>query len=455
MTDSHKVFNSRLGFILVASAAAIGLANIWRFPYLAAEYGGGTFLLVYLIFVVTLGFTLMVAETAIGRKTGKSTVDAYVDLCNKHRIFGRIAGVLPVIISFMILSYYTIVTGWVLKYAIAFISGTGELLAADNGAFFETYISTSFEPIFWTLIVFVISAVVLVIGIQKGLEKVCVILVPLLIVCMIGLIIYVLTLPGGLDGLAYCFVPDFSKFSIDTVVSALGQVFFSLSIGCGIYITYGMYLAKKENIESSVHSISIFDTGTAILSMILVIPMVFAFSGGTPEALGSGTGLLFEQIPQALVGFPNSGIIVGTIFFAIVFLAAVPSVFALIEVPVSVLESKFSMNRKLAIALVCGAGMLVSIGINFGFSIWKNITIFGESIFDAFDICTSNFLLPTAGILCCIFIGWILGTKSITDEVESGGHVFHWKKLFIVMIRYIAPVCILAIMVTNIVLMFI
>lgn len=453
MSES-PTFNTRFGFILVAAAAAIGLANIWRFPYLAAEYGGGTFLFVYLVFVVTMGFTLMVAETAIGRKTGKSSAEAFISLCTRHRALGKVAGVLPVVIAFLILSYYTVITGWILKYAVTYISGSGAALAADNGAFFSTYIGTTFEPVVWTLIVFAISAVVLLFGVQKGLEKVCVVLVPLLIVCMIGLIIYVLTIPGGLDGLAYCFIPDFSKFSLDTVVAALGQVFFSLSIGCGIYVTYGMYLAKKENIESSVHSISILDTATAILSMMLIIPMVFAFSGGSPEALGSGTGLLFEQIPQALQGFPNGGIIVGTLFFLIVFIAALPSVFSLIEVPVAVLQSRFSMTRRKALFLICGAAALLSLAVNFGFSIWNSFTIFGKTIFDALNQCTSNLLLPTAAIICCIFVGWIVGTKEVIDEVESGGHVFRWKKLFVVMLKYIAPVFILVIMVSNIIHMY-
>ncbi|HJJ47580.1 MAG TPA: sodium-dependent transporter [Methanocorpusculum sp.] len=454
MAESHK-FATRIGFVLTASAAAIGLANIWRFPYLAAKYGGGVFVLIYLVFVVTLGFTLMIAECAIGRKTGKSTSEAFLCLCEKHKKTGKISGILPVVISFLILSYYTVITGWVLKYAFAYMSGSSQILAADNGAFFSEYLSTGFEPILWTLVVFAISAVVLLFGVQKGLEKVCIVIVPILIIGMAGLAVYVLTLPGGLEGLAYCLIPDFSKFSFDAVVAALGQVFFSLSIGCGIYITYGMYLAKKENIESSVHSIEIFDTGAALLAMILIVPMVFTFSGGNPESLGSGNRLLFEEIPQALAGLPNSGIIAGTIFFVIVFLAALLSVFSLIEVPVAVLESKYRMSRKKAVAVICSAAALLSIVVNLGYSVWKNFTIFGNSILDALDLFVSNFLLPTAALLCCFFVGWVIDTKIITDEVVSNGQVFHWKKMFVVMIKYIAPLCILVIMVSNIILMFI
>ena len=276
MSETPK-FNSRLGFILTAAAAAIGLGNIWRFPNLVAEHGGGAFVLIYIVFVLTFGFALMLTESAIGRKTGKTSAEAFISLCGNHKILGGIAGWLPIVTTFLVLSYYTIIAGWILKYALAYISGSSEMLAADNGAFFSTYISTSFEPILWTLIIFVMAGIVLLFGVKKGLEKASMVLVPLLFISMVVVIIYVLTSPGGLDGLAYCFIPDFSEVTINTVAAALGQVFFSLSIGYGIYITYGMYLAKKENIKSAVHSIEIFDTGAAILAMMMIIPIVFVY----------------------------------------------------------------------------------------------------------------------------------------------------------------------------------
>jgi len=454
MTETRK-FATRLGFILTASAAAIGLGNIWRFPYLTAEYGGGTFVLFYLIFVVTFGFTLMLTETAIGRRTGKSSAEAFLSLCGKHKVLGTISGMFPVVIVFLVVSYYAIITGWTLKYAFLYLSGSGELLATENGSFFSTYICTSFEPILWTLVVFVLAAVILLFGIRKGLERVCVVLVPLLIICMAGLVVWVLTTPGGLDGIAYCFIPDFTKFSLDTVVAALGQVFFSLSLGYGIYITYGMYLSKKENIKTSIHTIEIFDTGAALLAMMVVIPIVFAFSGGSPEALGGGSALLFEQIPQALVGFPNSGRMIGFLFFIIVFFAALTSVFSMIEIPVSIMESKYAMSRKKAIALICSAIAILSVVVNFGFSIWKDFTICGKNIFDCIDLGTSNILIPISAILCCIIIGWIAGPKYIIEEIEASGQVFLRKKLYTAMIKFVVPVFIIVIMVSNIIYMFI
>ena len=454
MADLNR-FTGRIGFILASAAAAIGLGNIWRFPYLVAEHGGGIFVLIYVIFVLTFGFALIAAETAIGRKTGKSSIDAFKLLCSNHPVFAKVAGWLPFIISLIITSYYTIIAGWILKYCLCYFTGSGTLLAADNGAFFSTYIGGSVEPVIWTLVVFLVVGLILSFGVQKGLQRVCVILVPALIVCMAGLAIYVLTLPGGIDGLVYCFVPDFSKLSIGTVVAAMGQTFFSLCIGAGVYITYGMYLSKKENIEKSVHSVEIFDTGVAFLAMLLIIPIVFAFSGGSPEVLGSGPGLLFQQIPQVLITLDSGGTVIGAIFFLIVFVAALTSLFALIEVPVSVLVSRFAVSRKRAIVIISVIAAVLSLFVNFGYSIWKEVTFFGNTILDTADILASNVLMPAAAISCCVLVGWLIDTKVIIDEMEADGQKFRLKKFFVVMIKYIAPVCILIIMLSNLIGLFV
>ncbi|HJJ45668.1 MAG TPA: sodium-dependent transporter, partial [Methanocorpusculum sp.] len=217
---------------------------------------------------------------------------------------------------------------------------------------------------------------------------------------------------------------------------------------------YGMYLSKKENIEKSVHWIEVFDTGIALLAMLLIIPIAFVFSGGSPEALGSGPGLLFEQLPQVLVSLHGGGAALGIIFFLVVFIAALTSLFALIEAPVAVLVSRFKFSRIKALTVVCSIAAVLSLTVNFGYSLWKDVNIFGKTILDSFDILASNFLMPLASISCCIFIGWLIDTKLITDEVEADGQKFHWKKFFVVMVKYIAPVCILIIMISNIVGMF-
>lgn len=448
-------FTGKLGFILVAAGAAIGLGNIWRFPYLVAEYGGGIFVLIYILFIITFGFAIVAAETAIGRKTGKGSLDAFLSLGSKYPVFAKITGLLTLVISILITSYYTVIAGWIVKYGVSYISGAGELLAADGGAFFTSYIGSGIEPILWTLGIFAVVAVILSFSIQKGLQRVCVILVPALIVCMAVLAVYILTMPGGIDGLLYCFVPDFSKFSVGTVLAALGQTFFTLCIGSGAYITYGIYLSKKQSIEKSVHSIEICDTVVALLAMLLVIPIVFAFSGGSPEILGSGPGLLFEQIPQALATLGGGGTILGAVFFLILFIAALTSLFVLIEVPVAVLISRLHLRRVTAVMIVSTITALLSLVVNFGYSIWKDFTIFGNPILDSLDMLVSNILMPISALFCCILIGWMMDIRVITDEMEENGQKFRWKKFFVIMIKYVAPVCILAIMISSVVDMFI
>ncbi|HJJ36133.1 MAG TPA: sodium-dependent transporter, partial [Methanocorpusculum sp.] len=264
MSERH-LFSSRIGFILAAAASAIGLGNIWRFPYLAAEYGGGIFLLIYLALVVTLGFTIMTTEIVIGRKTGKSALWAFGALNKKWHFLGIIALVVPCII----LPYYSVIGGWIMEYAALFMSNMGSVVAGDG--FFSVFISSNFAPIIWTILFMFITALVLLFGVKNGIQRVCTIIMPILLVMMIGLSIYCICQPGGLDGLAYYFIPDFSKFSGEAVLAAMGQMFYSLSLAMGIMITYGSYLAKKENIEKSVRHIEIFDTAIAILAGLMIV----------------------------------------------------------------------------------------------------------------------------------------------------------------------------------------
>ncbi|HJJ39180.1 MAG TPA: sodium-dependent transporter, partial [Methanocorpusculum sp.] len=329
MAERH-LFSSRIGFILAAAASAVGLGNLWRFPYLSAKYGGGIFLLIYLALVVTLGFTIMITEVTLGRKTGKSALWAYGALKKKWHWLGVLALVIPCII----VPYYSVIGGWIMEYGAQFITGQMGVIAADAGGFFSTFISANTAPIIWTVIFMIITGVVLLFGVQKGIQRVCTIILPVLIVLMIGLAVYCLTLPGGLDGLAYYFIPDFSKFSGEAVLAAMGQMFYSLSLAMGIMITYGSYLSKKENIEKSVRHIEIFDTGVAILAGLLIVPAVFVFSGGSPEALGAGPGLMFIQLPQVFATMPI-GSVIGSVFFVCVFFAALTSAISLFEVPVA------------------------------------------------------------------------------------------------------------------------
>ena len=440
MAERH-LFSSRLGFILAAAASAVGLGNLWRFPYLAAEFGGGIFLLIYLVLVLTLGFTLMVTEIVLGRKTGKSALWAYGTLHKKWGFLGILALVIPCII----LPYYSVIGGWILEYGAMFITNQMGTIAADASGFFNTFISLNTAPIICTAVFVVLTAVVLLFGVQKGIQRVCTIILPALILLMIGLTVYCISLPGGLDGLAYYIIPDFSKFSGEAVLAAMGQMFYSLSLAMGIMVTYGSYLSKKENIEKSVRHIEIFDTGVAILAGLLIVPAVFVFSGGSPEALGAGPGLMFIQLPQVFATMPF-GTVIGAVFFVCVFFAALTSAISLFEVPVAAIIDRFGIRRSAAVGLVTAGVLLLGVIINFGYGVWADFTIFGLQILDFMDALSNNIMMPVLALLTCIFAGWILKPKLFNDEIEESGR-FKAKKFYYVMIKFIAPVCVAAILV--------
>lgn len=437
--NERGLFSSRMGFILAAAGAAVGLGNIWRFPYLAAEYGGGIFLLVYLILVVTLGFTIMITEIAVGRSTGTSVVTAFAKLNRKYTFIGYLSLLVPLII----LPYYSLIGGWVMKYAAVYFMGQTDTAAADG--FFNGFTSLTVEPILWTLLFVALACIVVVFGVEKGIERANKILMPTLIVMLIGLTAYCLSLPGGMDGLWYYIYPDISKFSAETVLAAMGQVFYSLTLGFGVMITYGSYLAKKTDMEKSVRTIEIFDTGVAFLAGLLIIPAVFVFSGGSPEALGAGPGLMFQALPKVFAMMPF-GSAVAAIFFVLVAVAALTSCICMLEVPVAVLGDRFGVSRKTASLLVFLFTMALAVPISLGFGMLDWISVAGMSLLDMFDFFSNNILLPIVAILTCIFIGWIVKPKVVIDEVKSSSP-FKAERMYVVMVKFIAPICIAAILI--------
>lgn len=437
--NERGLFSSRMGFILAAAGAAVGLGNIWRFPYLAAEYGGGIFLLVYLILVVTLGFTIMITEIAVGRSTGTSVVTAFAKLNRKYTFIGYLSLLVPLII----LPYYSLIGGWVMKYAAVYFMGKTDTAAADG--FFSGFTSLTVEPILWTLLFVALACIVVVFGVEKGIERANKILMPTLIVMLIGLTAYCLSLPGGMDGLWYYIYPDISKFSAETVLAAMGQVFYSLTLGFGVMITYGSYLAKKTDMEKSVRTIEIFDTGVAFLAGLLIIPAVFVFSGGSPEALGAGPGLMFQALPKVFAMMPF-GSAVAAIFFVLVAVAALTSCICMLEVPVAVLGDRFGVSRKTASLLVFLFTMALAVPISLGFGMLDWISVAGMSLLDMFDFFSNNILLPIVAILTCIFIGWIVKPKVVIDEVKSSSP-FKAERMYVVMVKFIAPICIAAILI--------
>lgn len=433
-------FSSKIGFVLAAAGSAVGLGNIWRFPYLAANYGG-MFLITYLVLVVTFGFAIMLTEIAIGRKTGKSPIGAFALLNKKSRFIGWIA----IVVVGIIFPYYGVIGGWVTKYLAVFLCGT-QPGVAESGAFFNDFISQTGAPILWLFVFMALTAVVVVRGVEKGIEKASRILMPILVVLTVAIAIYSVCLPGAMEGVKYYLIPDISKFSANMVLAAMGQMFYSMSLAMGIMITYGSYLRKQDDLEKSVSQIEIFDTGIAVLAGFMIIPAVVSFNG--IDGLNSGPGLMFVTLPQVFASMPF-GRIVGIIFFLLVLFAALTSSISIMEALVSTLCDQFEISRKLSSLLIFLWGMIVGVVPSLGFGVWSHITLFGMDLLSIMDFATNSVLMPIGAFLTCVFVGYFLGVKEIADEVELSSR-FRRKKMYVWMIKYIAPIFILAILISSV-----
>ncbi|MBO5315816.1 MAG: sodium-dependent transporter [Clostridia bacterium] len=443
MSSNRSSFTGKIGFVLAAAGSAVGLGNIWRFPYLAAKYGGGMFLLVYIALSVTFGFALMVAEIAIGRKTGKSAIEAFTALDKRFTFVGVLAAIVPAII----LPYYSVIGGWVTKYLVGFVSGDASNMAGD--AYFGNYIGSVGEPLLWFALFIGATAVIVLFGVEKGIEKVSKVLMPVLIALTLFIALYtIFSMDGAWDGVRYYLLPDFSNFSLMTVVAAMGQLFYSMSLAMGIMITFGSYMKKDISIEKSAKQIEIFDTGVAFLAGLMIIPAVFAFSGGNEEALGKGPSLMFVTLPKVFEAMPG-GTIIGAVFFFMVLLAALTSSISLMETVVSVFMDKFKMGRRTSCLVVLGISVLLGVPSSLGYSAWSDFTILGMQVLDFFDFISNSIMMPVVALITAIFVSFVIKPKAIIDEVELSGK-FKWKKLFSVVIRYVAPVCILAILASSV-----
>lgn len=449
-------FGSKLGFILAAAGSAVGLGNIWRFPYLAAKYGGGIFLLIYLIFAVTFGFALMLTEIAIGRRTGKSVVGAFPAVNKKFKPLGWLSALVPA----LILPYYCVIGGWVLKFMTVFMTGGGSEIAnksygtTDAGAdisFFDHFIGLVAQPTVFFLIYAVAGAVVVCLGVDKGIEKFSKLLMPVLLVLIIGISIYTLTLDGAGEGLKYYILPDFDGFTatklMKTIAAAVGQLFYSMSLAMGIMITYGSYMRKEDSIEGSVRHIEIFDTLVAFLSGLIIVPAVFVFSGGDPEALNKGPGLMFVTLPKVFDSMP-AGQFIGALFFVLVALAALTSSISLTETVTAVVMEKTKLSRVKSCGIVIVFTIAVGMLSVLGYSAWSDIKLFGMQFLDFFDFITNNLMMPVAALFTCILVGYVVKTKYVEEEVMYGEKTFRSKMLYRCMIKYVCPVCMVIILVT-------
>ncbi len=442
MAEKRSSFTGKIGFVLAAAGSAVGLGNIWRFPYLAAKYGGGIFLLVYVVLAVTFGFALMCAEIAIGRKTGQSAIGAYKQLDKRFSFIGWLGAIVPVII----LPYYSVIGGWVSKYLWVFATG-GAADAAKDG-YFDTFITQPVEPIGWFLLFLGLTALVVLFGVEKGVEKVSKVMMPILVVLTIFVAIYSMTLPGAMEGVKYYFTPNIKDLSVNTFLAAMGQLFYSMSLAMGIMITYGSYMKKDVSIEKSVRQIELFDTGIAFMAGLMVIPAVFAFSGGDKAALGKGPGLMFVTLPKVFEAM-KGGTIVGIVFFVLVLFAALTSSISLMETVVSIVRDKLGWGRKVTCLVVFVGCIILGVPSALGYGSWADITVFGMAFLDFFDFISNSIIMPIVALLTCIFIGYVLKPKALIEEMEIGGK-FGAKKLFTVVIKYIAPIFIVLILVSSV-----
>lgn len=443
MTDEKRSnFTGKLGFVLAAAGSAVGLGNIWRFPYLAAKYGGGIFLLVYILLALTFGFALMTAEITLGRKTGLSAIGAFRALNKKYEFAGYLAAAVPAII----LPYYSVIGGWVMKYMWAFMSGDAKNTVNDN--YFSGFISGAAQPVVWFLLFIGITALVVLFGVEKGIEKVSKVMMPVLVILSVFIAGYSVTAPGAFDGVKYYLLPDFSKFSVITVIAAMGQLFYSMSLAMGIMITYGSYMKKDVNLESSVKQIEIFDTAIAFLAGLMIIPAVFAFSGGSPESLGKGPSLMFVTMPKVFESMPG-GTLIGAAFFVLVLFAALTSSISLMETVVSIVCDKSKLGRTSACIIVLAASVVIGLPSSLGYGVWGGVKIIGMQFLDFFDFISNSIMMPIVAFLTCIFVGYVIKPQSIIDEVELSSP-FKRKKLFEVVIKYIAPIFIVLIFISSI-----
>lgn len=450
MEKQHKRghFTGSIGFVLAAAGSAVGLGNIWRFPYLAAKDGGGVFLLFYIILALTFGFTLLATEIAIGRKTRQSPLTAYGKL---HKKWGGI-GILACLVPVLILPYYCSIGGWVLKYLSVYLTGQASAATADT--YFSSFISKQWEPIIWLVIYLSITAFIVYKGVNQGIEKYSRILMPILLVLITGVAIFSLTLTHtdangvtrtGLEGLKVYMIPDFTGMTAKKLFAvlsdALGQLFYSISVAMGIMIAYGSYVSKETDLNKAINRIEIFDTLVAVLAGIMIVPAVYTFMG--VEGMSAGPSLMFVSLPKVFSAMGTMGTAVGFAFFLMVAFAAVTSSVSVMEAIVSSLIDRFSWTRQKATVATTLFSIIVGIVVCLGYNVFyfeltlPNGTV--AQILDVLDYISNSCLMPLVAFLTCILVGWVLKPDVIIEEAEQNGHRFRRKQLYIVMIKVIAP----------------
>ena len=442
-------FSGSIGFVLAAAGSAVGVGNIWRFPYLAAKDGGGLFLLIYLALVLTFGFTLLTTDIALGRRTQQGALRAFGSIRPAWGFLGKLTFLVPA----LIMTYYTVIGGWVSKYMVDFIVGSGTAAAQDG--YFTAFITSPVSPIVFTLLFLCVTALVVFGGVEKGVERFARLVMPGLLVMIVGIAVFSLTLSHtdesgvtrtGLEGLAVYVIPSFegltfSRF-LQILLDAMSQLFFSLSVSMGIMITYGSYVKRDVNLNRAVSQIELFDTGVAFLAGMMIIPAVFVFSG--TEGMASGPSLMFISLPKVFAAMGGAGRIVGIVFFVMVAFAALTSCVSIMETLVANCMEIFSCSRR-RVSLIIGvlsavAAAVICLGYNALYFELKLPNGAVGQLLDVMDYISNSFLMPAISLLTCVFVGWVVGPQFVIEEMELTGDRFTRKKLYSFMIRYAAPV---------------
>lgn len=448
--QKRNSFSGSVGFVLAAAGSAVGLGNIWRFPYLAAKDGGGLFLVIYLILALTFGFTLLVTEVAIGRKTKQSPLTAYAKLRPRWGFLGVVASLVPVII----LPYYCVIGGWVIRYFLAYLTGEGMQTAQEG--YFTGFITSQASPIVMLAIFLAVVSVVIILGVNKGIENFSKVLMPVLILLVLGIAVFSLTISHtdadgvtrtGLQGFRIYVVPDLSGITLKgfftVLLDAMGQLFFSLSVAMGIMVAYGSYVKDDANLVRSINQIEIFDTMVAFLAGIMIIPAVFTFMGREGME-ASGPSLMFVSLPKVFAAMGGIGHVIGCLFFAMVLFVALTSAISVMEAVVSSLMDKFHWSRLKAslveMAVALAAGIVVCLGYNIWYFELKLPNGATAQILDVMDYLSNNLFMPLVAIGTCVLVGWLLKPKAVIDEVEKTGDKFGRRRLYVVMVKFVAPV---------------
>jgi len=435
-------FTGKLGYVLAAAGSAVGLGNIWRFPYLAAKYGGGIFLLTYLVLALTFGYSMLIAENCIGRMTGRGPIGAFRKLCvGKKSFLGslRIGGYINAFVPLIIVPYYCVIGGWITRYVVTMLTTDVAAFHKDNAGasaeYFKAFISSTWSPLVFFLVFVALMVVVIAFGVRKGVERFNKILMPILIVLLVGLCVYCAFLPNAGEGFSYYLKPDFSRFSYMTVVAAMGQLFFSLSIAMGIMITYGAYMREGDDLVANVNHVELFDTAVAFIAGLMIIPAVVAF-GGRQAAENAGVGLVFITMPQVFANFPG-GQWIGAAFFVFVLFAAATSALSLLETNVQTLSQELRISRGKAIAI--GVVEIVAIGVItiLGYSVLKDFhplafikSCRDKDILDSLDFISNNVMMPIGAIFTCMLVVSVVGLERFSQELRSDARR-RWRREYV------------------------